>query len=75
MNNRYKIIFKYVFNSINDKTKRNMIRDIAMFLLPETVDNLMGRNIEIAKDIYTGEEYVDENYNQDKFTDWAITYK
>lgn len=52
--NRYKEIFKYVFEQIGLKYHKHMIKELAMFLLPKTVDNLMGRNIEIAKDIYTG---------------------
>lgn len=68
--NRNLMIYKYIFEQVGIKTKKKLIRDTAMFLEPETIDSLMGRSVGVHKDIYTGEIHTNDNYNQDKFTDW-----
>lgn len=66
----YNGVFKYIFNNVDIKTKKHMIKYIFEFLLPDTVDKLIGKSVEVTKDIYTGQTIIVDHHNEYEFVKW-----
>ena len=70
LNDIFREVFKYIFNNVDLKTKKHMLDYVFEFIKPDTVDNLIGKSIEIKKDMYTGQLVTVDHYNSYEFIKW-----